>query len=361
MANSNIDKTKSGLLIANFDKIIDGKKTSLFVLKNSNGSEVAILNYGARIVSLVIPNKNGNWVDVVTGHNTIDEYINSEEPYFGATCGRTANRIAKGKFTLEGKEYTLATNNGPNCLHGGVSGFNTVIWDAKQLSDQSIELSYLSKDGEEGFPGNLKVTVTYTLTDNNSVDIKYEATTDKTTILNLTNHSYFNLSGAGDNTIHDHLLTIDSDYYLPTDDTAIPYGKAEKVSDTPMDFRKEYTIGSRIKEQFEQLLFARGYDHTYILNKKERTFAHVAKCYSPKTNIQLDVYTDQPGMQVYTGNWMTGDFVGKNGQRYPSQSAVCFETQHYPDSINHPDYPSIVLKPKDKFESKTIFEFSIHE
>lgn len=361
MGNSNIDTTKSGLTVSKFQKTIDGCDTSLFILKNKNGVEVTISNYGARLVSIVVPNRNGNWIDVLTGHNTIDEYINSEEPYFGAVCGRTANRIAKGKFTLEGKEYTLAINNGPNCLHGGMKGFNAVVWEPKQINDKKLELSYLSKDGEEGYPGNLQVKVIYSLTDDNSLEIKYEATTDKTTILNLTNHAYFNLSGAGDETVNDHVLKIDADYYLPTDETAIPYGKAHKVADTPMDFKNEHTIGSRINDQFEQLTFARGYDHTYILNKKEGEFTHFAKCYSPKTDIQLDIYTDQPGVQVYTGNWMTGNFVGKNGQRYPAQSAVCFETQHFPDSIHNPDYPSIVLNPEAKFESKTVFKFSIHE
>jgi aldose 1-epimerase len=357
---NNTETTKSGLQLANFDKVVDGKNTALFVLKNTKGTELTISNYGARIVSLLVPDKKGNWIDIVTGHNTIDEYITSEEPYFGAICGRTANRIAKGKFTLEGKEYTLAINNGPNSLHGGIKGFNSVVWNAKQTDNQNLSLSYLSKDGEEGFPGNLQVTVTYTLTDDNGVEIKYEAVTDKTTILNLTNHAYFNLSGAGDPNIGDHHLIINADNYLPTDDTAIPYGKPESVVNTPMDFKTEHTIGERINEKFEQLLFARGYDHTYILNKKDTEFAHAVKCYSPKTGIEMNVYTDQPGVQIYTGNWMSGNFVGKNGQRYPAQSAVCFETQHFPDSIHNPDYPSIILKPEDKFESKTVFHFSIN-
>lgn len=358
--NNHIETTKSGLSRANFEKVVEGKHTSLFILQNKQGSELTISNYGARIVSLMVPDKTGAFIDVVTGHNTIDEFINSEEPYFGAICGRTGNRIAKGKFTLEGKEYTLAINNGPNNLHGGLKGFNSVVWDAKQIDSQTLILSYLSKDGEEGFPGNLLVTVTYTLTDKNSVIINYEATTDKTTILNLTNHAYFNLSGAGDPTIGDHILKIDSNYYLPTDDTAIPYGKPEKTEGTPMDFSTPHEIGLNINEKTDQLVWARGYDHTYILNKKDETeYVQALECYSPKTGIEMTVYTDQPGVQVYTGNWMTGNFIGKNGQRYPAQSAVCFETQHYPDSINHPEYPSIILKPEDKFESKTEFKFTI--
>lgn len=353
------EKTKSSLIVSDFEKVIDGKHTSLYVLQNKNGAELLISNYGARIVSLIVPDKDNNWVDVVTGHNNIEEYLNSEEPYFGAVCGRTANRIANGKFTLEGKEYTLAVNNGPNSLHGGLKGFNSVVWGATQPEQNTLILTYLAKDGEEGFPGNLQVTVTYTLTDKNEVTLKYEAKTDKTTILNLTNHAYFNLSGAGDASVADHLLTICAEEYLPTDDTAIPYGKPEKVVGTPMDFTANQSIGSRIKDDFQQLIWARGYDHTYILNKKGEKYALAVKCYSPKTGIEMDVYTDQPGVQLYTGNWMTGNFIGKNGQRYPSQSAVCFETQHYPDSIHNPEYPSIILKPEDKFESITTFAFSV--
>lgn len=353
--------SKSGLQISNFEKDIDEKHVSLYVLTNKNGAELTILNYGARIVSLMVPDKAGNMVDVVTGHNTIDEYLTSEEPYFGAICGRTANRIAKGEFTLDDKDYTLAINNGPNSLHGGIKGFNSVVWDAKQIGNQTLRLQYLSVDGEEGFPGNLTTTVTYTLTDNNWVKIEYEATTDKATLINLTNHAYFNLSGAGDQSIADHVLTIKADTYLPTDETAIPYGAPATVKETPMDFTTPQTIGSRIGENFEQLIWAKGYDHTYILNKNEGAFDFALKCYSPKTGINMEVYTDQPGVQVYTGNWMTGNFEGKNGQRYPAQSAVCFETQHYPDSIHNPDYPTIVLRADEKFESKTIFKFSIQD
>jgi len=358
MSNNN-QETKSGLQVSSFEKNIDGKHTSLYILTNKNGAELTISNYGARIVSLMLPDKNNKWVDIVTGHNSIDEYLESEEPYFGAVCGRTANRIAKGEFTLDGKDYTLAINNGPNSLHGGIKGFNFMVWDARQIDSQTLVLTYLSPDGEEGFPGNLVTTVTYTLTDNNWVKIAYEATTDKTTLINLTNHAYFNLSGAGDPSVDDHILTIKAENYLPTDETAIPYGKPAKVEGTPMDFRTPQAIGSRIREDFEQLIFARGYDHTYIIDKNEGEFSFALKCYSPKTGINMEVYTDQPGVQVYTGNWMTGNFVGKNGQRYPSQSAVCFETQHYPDSIHNPDYPTIILKPDEKFESKTIFRFSV--
>lgn len=349
--------TKSGLRPENFETIIDQKPVKLFILENKSGSEVTVTNYGAKIVSLMIPDKKNNLTDVVLGHNTIDEYLKSEEPYFGAVCGRTGNRIAKGRFTLDEKEYNLAINNGPNNLHGGIKGFNAVVWDAKQVDAQTVELSYLSKDGEEGFPGNLTTQITYHLTDDNALEIKYKATTDKTTILNLTNHSYFNLSGAGDPYIGDHVLTIYADEYLPTDDTAIPYGKPEKLAGTPMDFSLPHEIGERINESFEQLIFGKGYDHNYILNKKEGDLAVV--CYSPKTGILMETYTTEPGVQLYTGNWMTGSFVAKNGQRYPERSAVCFETQHYPDSINHPEYPTTLLKPGEIFQSKTIYKFSL--
>lgn len=351
---------KSGLLVGAFDKTVDGKQTGLYTLTNANGCEVAITNYGAKIVSLMVPDKEGKMVDVVLGHNSIDEYLSSEEPYFGAVCGRTANRVANGKFTLDGKEYHLAVNNGPNSLHGGIKGFNSQVWDVKKLAGNSIELFYLSADGEEGFPGNLSVTVTYTLTDDNSLDICYKAVTDKPTILNLTNHSYFNLSGQGDPSVNDHLLVLHADYYLPTDDTAIPYGKPEAVKGTPFDFTSPRAIGERIDDDFEQLHFGKGYDHTYLLNKSvDNEYASAGYCLSPKTGIRMEIVTSEPGLQLYTGNWMTGNFEGKLGKRYPARSAVCFETQHYPDSINKPDYPPVVLRPGQTFESKTSYRFSI--
>ena len=355
-----MNKTQSitGLKKADFQKSVDGKQTDLFILTNSKGVEITVTNYGAKIVSVSVPDKNGKLIDVVTGHQNIDEYLISKEPYFGAVCGRTGNRIANGKFSLDGKEYTLAINNGPNNLHGGIKGFNAVVWDAKQVDQQTVVLTYLSEDGEEGFPGNLTTTITYKITDDNAVEIEYQATTDQATIINLTNHSYFNLSGAGDPYIGDHLLQINADTYLPTDNTAIPYGKPEKVEGTPMDFRQATAVGKRINDDFEQLVFGKGYDHNYILNKAGNELTFCAKVESPKTGIVMEVYTTEPGVQLYTGNWMTGEFVAKNGQRYPERSALCLETQHYPDSINHPEYPTVILRPEEKFLSKTIFKFS---
>ena len=352
--------SKSGLLVKAFNKIVDNRQIGLYIITNNVGSEVTITNYGAKIVSLTVPDKDGKLTDVVLGHPTIDEYLSSEEPYFGAVCGRTANRIAKGRFSLEGINYELAVNNGPNSLHGGIKGFNAVVWEVKKLSENSLELFYLSKDGEEGFPGNLSVWVTYTLTEDNSLDISYRAETDKTTILNLTNHSYFNLSGEGDPYIGDHLLELNADYYLPTDETAIPYGRSEPVKSTPMDFSEVSEIGERINDDFEQLKFGNGYDHTYILNKdSDNEYSYAGYCESPKSGIIMEMYTTEPGVQLYTGNWMTGNFEAKKGHRYPKRSAVCFETQHYPDSINKVDYPSIVLHPEKEFESRTTYKFSV--
>ncbi|CAK7020074.1 MAG: Aldose 1-epimerase [Parabacteroides sp.] len=352
--------TLSGLQIDAFNKQIDSKMTMLCTLTNKKGAELTITNYGAKIVSLMVPDRSGKLTDVVTGHNSIEEYLVSEEPYFGAICGRYGNRIAKGKFVLDGTVYDkLAINNGPNSLHGGLKGFNAVVWDLKQIDEQTVELKYTSADGEEGFPGQLETTVTYHFSDDNEVVIMYNAVTDKPTVLNLTNHSYFNLSGAGDPSIGDHLLTINADYYLPTDETAIPYGPKEKVEGTPMDFRTPYEVGARIDEDFEALNFGKGYDHTYILNKKEENeLSFCARCVSPKTGIVMDVYTTQPGVQLYTGNWMTGNFEGKNGQRYPARAALCLETQHYPDSPNKPEYPTTVLRPGEVFQSKTIYKFA---
>ncbi|MDD2436167.1 MAG: galactose mutarotase [Massilibacteroides sp.] len=350
----------SGLNVDNFSKKIDGKDTTLCILTNKKGAELTITNYGAKIVSLMVPDRNGTLTDVVTGHPSIDEYLHSQEPYFGAVCGRYGNRIAKGRFVLDGIEYNkLAINNGPNNLHGGIKGFNSQVWDIVKEDDQTVALNYISIDGEEGFPGKLTVTVTYHLTDNNEVEISYHAVTDKPTVLNLTNHSYFNLSGAGDPSVGDHQLTIKADYYLPTDDTAIPYGPKEKVEGTPMDFRTPREVGSRINDDFEQLVFGNGYDHTYILNKENNELSFCARCVSPKTGIVMETYTTEPGVQLYTGNWMTGHFPGKNRKRYPARAALCLETQHFPDSPNRPEYPSTVLRPDEEFISKTIYKFTV--
>jgi len=342
----------------NFRKLVDGKEVELFFLTNSKGMEVSIINYGAKVVSLHVPDRNGKWIDVVLGKSAIDDYLNNQEPYFGAICGRTANRIANGQFILENGEYYLAVNNGPNNLHGGLKGFNAVVWDARRLDDKTLKLTYFSKNGEEGFPGNLQVAVTYHLTEDNSLEINYEATTDQTTIINLTNHSYFNLSGEGDPYIGDHRLVINADYFLPTNDVAIPLGRPEEVDDTPFDFRTAHAIGERIDEDATQIIYGNGYDHNFILNHPGEGLCFCAKATSPKTGIVMEVFTTEPGVQLYTGNYLDGGFIGKNGHRYPKRSAFCLETQHFPDSIHNLDFPTIILQPEEKFRSKTIFQFS---
>lgn len=352
-------QTKSGLNPAKFSGKIDGQAIQMYVLINSNGAEATVINYGAKIVSLSVPDREGHLTDVVLGHNNLDEYLNSEEPFFGAVCGRTGNRIANGRFTLDGVTYQLAINNGPNNLHGGLKGFNAVVWDANQIDNQTLELTYLSKDGEEGFPGNLNVKMIYKLTDDNTFEISYEATTDKTTILNLTNHSYFNLSGEGNSSVNDHSLIIHASSYLPTDNTLIPCGEPEKVKDSPFDFMTTHTIGERIDEDLEQLHFGKGYDHNFVLDKKEGELSLAIECSSPKSGIEMKIYTTEPGVQMYTSNWMSGNFEGKHGHRYPARSAVCFETQHFPDSINNPEYPSVVLRSDEIFKSKTVYAFSV--
>ena len=353
--------TIGGLKKTDFQKTVDGKEVSLFILTNNNGLEMSVTNYGAKIVSLHVPDRNGTLIDVVLGHDTIDEYLSSKEPYFGAVCGRVANRIANGRFTLDGKEYRLAVNNGPNHLHGGLKAFNAVVWDAQQPDEQTIELTYVSPDGEEGYPGTLTTRITYKLTDDNAVETYYEAQTDQATILNLTNHSYFNLSGAGDPYIGDHQLVINADAYLPTDETAIPCGDAEPVEGTPLDFRTPHAIGERIENDFQQLIFGKGYDHTFILNRNDGGLSFCAKAVSPKTGIAMDVLTTEPGVQLYTGNYMTGEFTAKNGHRYPMRAAFCLETQHFPDSINRPQYPTVILRTGETFQSQTNFKFYINK
>ncbi|MDR2683586.1 MAG: galactose mutarotase [Dysgonamonadaceae bacterium] len=349
----------SNLQASGFEKIVAGRPVGLYILSNAKGTEMTVTNYGAKIVSLHVPDKTGRWTDVVLGKSTIDDYLNDQEPYFGAICGRTANRIANGRFTLDGVEYQLAVNNGPCSLHGGLIGFNAVVWDIKQLDSQTLELSYLSKDGEEGFPGNLQVDLVYRLTDDNAVEITYKAVTDKPTILNLTNHSYFNLSGEGDPSVGDHELQIHADAFLPTSEVAIPFGPPAKVEGTPFDFRTPHPIGERIGADDTQLQYGNGYDHNYIINRSAPGLVAAARAVSPKTGIVLEVYTTEPGVQLYTGNYLDGSFTGKNGHTYPKRSAFCLETQHFPDSIHHPDYPSVVLRPGEVFESKTVFRFSV--
>lgn len=341
---------------------VDGAQVALYTLRGTEGMEVDILNHGAKIVAIRVPDREGKLVDIILGHDSLQEYLDSEEQYFGAICGRYANRIARGEMTIDGHTYSLLKNNGPNALHGGAKGFNNVVWNVESASASELVLSYLSKDGEEGYPGNLKVEVAYGLCPvTKNLSISYKAITDKPTVINLTNHAYFNLSGEGDPSVLDHTLTINAEEYLPTDETSIPYGAPQKVEDTPFDFREPHLIGERIDDSIDQLTWARGYDHTYIINKPLGEMGVCAICSSPKSGIQMTIKSDQPGMQLYTGNWMTGQMRGKGDSRYPARSAVCFETQHYPDSPNKPEYPTTLLRPGEVFESQTIFRFDTME
>ena len=351
------EATLSGLMKSDFVSEVEGKPTALYVLKNKNGAEACITNYGGRLVSVMVPDKNGKMTDVVLGYDNIGQYVQSDGNY-GALIGRYGNRINQGKFTLDDIEYTLPQNNGAHCLHGGPQGYHARMWDAKQLNDQALELTYLSKDGEAGFPGNLDIKVTYTLTDDNAVGIKYEATTDKKTVVNLTNHSYFNLSGVPGSDVLDKLVMINADNYTPVDSTLIPVG-ISPVDGTPLDLRTPVAIGKQINDPFQQLQFGRGYDLNWVLNTNGDKNVLAAKAYSPTSGIALEVYTNEPGIQFYTGNFMDGKDTGKHGVLYPHRGALCLETQHYPDSPNHPDFPSVVLNPGEKYLSECIYKFTV--
>ena len=346
---------------SNFTKIIDNQEVSLFSLKNNNGFECQITNFGARIVSFIVPLETQNNIDVVLGYDHIEEY-QKDDYYLGVIAGRYANRIANGKFSIEGKEYSLIANNGPNSLHGGQKGFDKVVWQAhaflNENEEESLELSYLSKDGEEGFPGNLLVKVIYTLTNENQIKIDYQATTDATTVLNLTNHAYFNLKGAGEGTITSHELVLNADYFTPTDEGAIPTGAIRSVVNTPMDFRTPQKIGERINEDYIELKQGIGYDHNWVLNKKNNELCWVATVTEASTGIELKVFTTEPGVQFYSGNYLNIS-KGKNSKSYPSRSGFCLETQHFPDSPNHNNFPSTVLNPGEIYTQTTIYQFEV--
>jgi Galactose mutarotase and related enzymes len=354
---TNDDVTLSGLKKSAFDATVDGKAAALYVLTNKAGAEACITNFGGRLVSMMVPDREGKMTDVVLGYDNITDYLEIDGNY-GATIGRFGNRIAKGKFTLDGTEYTLALNNNGNSLHGGPTGYHNRMWDAKQVNNQTLELTYLSVDGEEGFPGNLNIKVTYKLTDDNAIEIVYEATTDKATVINLTNHSYFNLSGNHEQKITDHLISINADSYIPVDATLIPTGEIASVNGTPMDLRSPIAVGARIDEDFEQLAIGRGYDHCWVLNTNRDIAALAAKVVSPSSGIALEVYTNEPGIQLYAGNMMSLG-TGKHGTTYNKRQALCLETQHYPDSPNQPNFPSTVLRPGEKYFSRCVYKFTV--
>lgn len=351
-------KTLSGLLTKDFDAVIDGQQVQLFILKNANGCELCVTNLGAFAVSLMVPDKNGVMTDVVLGYQTLSGYTDNQPTYLGSVIGRYGNRIANGKFVLDGTEYTLAINNGPNNLHGGRVGFDSKVWTAVQTDAQTLELTYVSPDGEEGFPGTLTTKMIYKLTDDNSFYIAYESTTDKPTLCNLTNHAFFNLSGAGDESVCDHLMQINATLFTPANDVSIPTGEIAKVAGTPMDFSTPKTIGRDIEEKYNQLEWGAGYDHNYVINRQyPDELVLAATTSSPKTGIIMRTYTTAPGVQLYTGNWL-GNFEGKSGKKYPARSAFCLETQHFPDTPNKPHFPSCVLRPGEVYRHTCIYKFT---
>ncbi|MDR0348698.1 MAG: galactose mutarotase [Tannerella sp.] len=354
------EKLISGLDKTKFISEIEGKPTALYALTNKNGLEVCITNYGGRIVSVMVPDKNGKMTDVVLGYDNINDYVSIDGNY-GALIGRYGNRIANGRFTLDSVTYQLPQNNNGHCLHGGPQGFHTKVWDVVQPDKGTLVLTYLSKDGEANFPGNLKVRVTYTLNNIDELDIRYEATTDKPTVVNLTNHSYFNLSGVAGSQILDHQIMINADRYTPVDSTLIPTSELAGVDGTPMDLRQLTVIGTKIDEPFDQLVKGKGFDHNWVLNTNGDDRKLASKVFCPTSGIVLKVYTDEPGIQFYAGNFMSGTDKGKFGIVYPHRGALCLETQHYPDSPNQPDFPGTVLRPGESYLSRCMYRFSVEE
>lgn len=333
----------------------DGGEVRIFSLANDQGMEIRIINYGGIISSIKVPDRDGKLDDVVLGHDSLEGYLHRSR-YFGALIGRFANRIARGRFTLNGVEHQLAINNGQNHLHGGVRGFDKVLWSAHEFDD-GVQLTYLSKDGEEDYPGSVNATVTYRVNDANELRIDYYATTDRDTIINLTNHSYFNLAGRG--TILNHELQIEADAFTPIDETLIPTGEIRNVKETPMDFTSPTAIGARICTIDDQLRFAGGYDHNFVLRGDEGAMRTAARVYEPQTGRVMEVFTTQPGLQFYSGNFLDGTLVGKSGRAYTKNSGCCFEPQHFPDSPNQPNFPSTVLRPGEKYHHTTIYRFLV--
>jgi aldose 1-epimerase len=351
----------SGLKREDFQTTVNGKKTDLYILRNSQGNEVAITNYGGAVVAIMVPDKNGKMANVIQGHDNIQDVINSPEPFLSVLIGRYGNRICKGQFQLHGKKYQLATNDGPNHLHGGPTGFHTKVWDAQQMNDHSLILKYVSSYGEEGFTGEMEIWVAYIFNDDNELVIKYQATTNKETIVNLTHHGFFSLSGIANPTpsVESQLLEVNADYYLPIDKVSIPTGEIRFVEGTPFDFRTPKTIGQDINADNEQLKNGQGYDHNYVLNKNEEgELSFVARVTEPVSGRTMEVYTTEPGLQIYTGNFLSG-ISGQFGATFPRRSAICLEAQHFPDTPNHPYFPSVVLYPGQTYTQKTIYKFGV--
>jgi len=345
----------------NFNTVVNGKTVGLFTLKNDNGIVVQITNYGGRVVDIWTPDKNGNFADIALGYDSISQYLNNIQRYYGALIGRYGNRIGGAQFTLNDTVYNLVKNDSGNSLHGGRNGFATKVWEANQIDDHTLELTYLSTDKEEGYPGNLDVKVVYTLTDDNGLKIEYWATTDKPTPVNLTNHTYFDLHGAGVGTVEDMILQINADSYTPVNAGLIPTGEIAPVEGTPMDFRDPTAIGARINDDFEQLKFGNGYDHNWVLNQSDSGLNFAAKLVDPESGRTLEVDTNEPGLQFYSGNFLNGTMPGKNGEIYKFRGALCLETQHFPDSPNKPDFPSTILNPGEEYYSICIYKFGVEE
>ncbi|GAA4782154.1 galactose mutarotase [Olivibacter ginsenosidimutans] len=348
-------------LLEDFKAKIGDKSTALIILKNSRGMQVALTNFGARIVSIIVPDKSGNPTDVVLGFNTISQYLEADEIYHGTTVGRYANRIAGGSFSLNGKTYHIEPNNGSNALHGGKNGFHQHIWDRRLHNPTGVTFYYNSPDGEEGFPGNLNTSVDYFLTEDNELKIHYRATTDQDTIVNLTNHAYFNLNGEGAGEVLDHFIQINAETFLPINGQHVPTGEVATVENTPFDFRQSRLLSSTIHDQEQQLLHGEGgYDHTFVLALQKRYEpVLVASAYATQSGIKLDVSTTEPGVQFYTGNALSGKDKGKSGNAYAKQHAFCFETQHFPNAPNQPEFPSTILKAGHTYRSQTIYRFNV--
>lgn len=345
---------------AKFEKVIDGKQAQLFTLKNKNGLVAYVTNFGGRIVALNVPNKKGEFVDVVLGFESLDDYIQHDGgTYYGAAIGRYGNRIKEGKFSLDGVDYQLPINNGPNSLHGGLQGFDSKVWDAQQVDDATLLLKYTAVDGEEGYPGEVSVTMMYKLTDDNEFDISYEATTDKKTLCNLTNHSYFNLKGVGNGTATNHIVQLNANEYIPVDDTAIPLGDIAPVTGTPFDFTAPHALAERIDQDNQQLIHGKGYDHTFFFSQADgETVFLMGSCYEPEGGVMMEVFSDQPGVQMYSANW-TANTHGKYGTSWVERDAVCFETQCPPNSPNQANFPSTELAPGEVYKHTCIYKFSV--
>jgi aldose 1-epimerase len=357
-----ITKDTASVTVSHYGELADGTPMSLYTLTNRNGMSMKVINYGGIITSIMMPDKNGEPGDIVLGYDSVENYVASS-PFFGALIGRYGNRIAKGKFSLDGKTYSLATNNGENHLHGGNKGFDKVVWNIEEATvpqGAAIKLSYQSKDMEEGYPGNLNAEVLYTLTDANELKIDYKATTDKKTIVNLTQHTYFNLAGP-DRDILSHELVLNADKFLPVDKTLIPTGELKDVANTPFDFRRPTTIGKGIGEKNEQLKFGNGYDHCWILNRAADSLSHAATLYDSISGREVMVFTTEPGIQFYSGNFLDGTLTGKDGVVYNFRTGLCLETQHFPDSPNRKEFPSVVLSPGETYKSQTIYRFAVRK